>query len=193
MVIVCVYGIYTHTINLSNVSELVLHLWQLFDWCCPHPTPPRLPAKTMVISALIIYHPDWSVTDYSWAASCQELSKAFFPFLFCKIPSMILRFLNLSVLTRLHIASLGPNPIIFMLVNNRRLKETGKPYCAVPIRADSLPSLSGAKRSWLRISLLAFFSPLAFYFRLLFYFWIWMAMFNCLTYGAMRFCVGFVG
>lgn len=151
---------YIYTINISNVSELVLHLWQLFDCCCPHPTPPRLPAKTMVISALIIYHPDWSVTDYSWAASCRELSKAFFLFLFCKIPSMILRFLNLSVLTQLHIASLGPNPIIFMLVNNRRLKETGKPYCAVPIRADSLPSLSGAKRSWLQISLVAFFSLL---------------------------------
>lgn len=121
-----------------------------------HTLPPRLPAKTMVISALIIYHPDWSVKDYSWAASCRELSKAFFFFLFCKIPSMILRFLNLSVLTRLHIASLGPNPIIFML-NNRRLEETGKPYCTMPIRADSLPSLSGAKRFWLRISLVAFF------------------------------------
>lgn len=113
----CVY-----TIKMRNVSKLVLS-------CLTgvvHTLPPSSPCQNNGDLCFNNLPPRLVCHRLLLGRQLSGAQQSLFPFLFCKIPSMILRFLNLSVLTRLHIASLGPNPIIFMLVNNRRLKGNRK-------------------------------------------------------------------
>lgn len=111
-------------------------------------TPSQLAVKTIVVSASVICLPDWSVPDYSWATSCQGLSKAFFSLFFmnmnheCDIPSVGF------IYSRAPSSKVGPLPNHIHCKkkqkNNGRLEEVGSPYCTVLIRAHLHPTLPEA-------------------------------------------------
>lgn len=107
-------------------------------------TPSQLAAKTMVISASVICPRDWSVPDYSWATSCQELSKAFFS-LFSWAWTMSVIFLQWGLfIVEQHAARWDATQSHSLPKNNGRREEVGSSHCTLLIRVHLHPTLPEA-------------------------------------------------